>query len=279
MGWVLTVLIIDKAPHDLTRASIFAVLLDTTPDIEARQVQIWRRLGGEERLRLGFELSLFAQKLATAGARQAHSQSPSQASVSPDPVSDRATSIVPIKTLQQITQTLTKLGICYMLTGCCASNYHGAPRSTVDIDFLIVANAREIEGLLKLLPINDYRFDLATAIEAAQGQSAFHIIHNASGWKIELLFFGSTTFDEQRLQHRQQIMVEEASLFIESPESLVVSQLQWTKSGHSSRQIEDAAGILKLHGTSLDFDYIENWVNRLGLSSQWAAARKLAVLP
>jgi hypothetical protein len=95
-----------------------------------------------------------------------------------------------------------------MLTGCCASNYHGAPRSTVDIDFMIVANAGQIEGFLKLLPISEYRFDLATAIEATQAQSAFHIIHNASGWKIDLLFLGSTTFDEQRLQHRRQVMLE-----------------------------------------------------------------------
>lgn len=41
-------------------------------DIEARQVEIWRRMGGEQRLRLGFEISEAMKSLAKSRIRQEH---------------------------------------------------------------------------------------------------------------------------------------------------------------------------------------------------------------
>ncbi len=48
------------------------MLLDTTPDIEARQVEVWRRIGGEERVRLGFEMSQMVRNLTKARIRKEH---------------------------------------------------------------------------------------------------------------------------------------------------------------------------------------------------------------
>jgi len=48
------------------------MLLDTTPDIEARQVEVWRRIGGEERVRLGFEMSQMVRNLTKTRIRKAH---------------------------------------------------------------------------------------------------------------------------------------------------------------------------------------------------------------
>jgi len=48
------------------------MLLDTTPDIEARQVEVWRRIGGEERVRLGFEMSQMVRNLTKTRIRKEH---------------------------------------------------------------------------------------------------------------------------------------------------------------------------------------------------------------
>lgn len=40
--------------------------------MEARQVQVWRRMSGEQRLRLGFDMSLLARNLTRSGIRQQH---------------------------------------------------------------------------------------------------------------------------------------------------------------------------------------------------------------
>jgi hypothetical protein len=70
--------------------------------------------------------------------------------------------------------------------------------------------------------------------------------------------------------------VWEAPLYIASAEDIVVSKLEWAKLGESSRQIEDAAGILKLRREELDFPYVEKWVHELQLAVQWDRARQLA---
>lgn len=180
---------------------------------------------------------------------------------------------------RDITGLLDKLRIPYMLSGCCASNYHGAPRATTDIDFVIAASAAQIKEFLKFLPANEYEFDLPSAIEAAQSHSMVNMIHDPSGWKIDLLFHNQSDFNVEKLRRRMQVEIEGIPIFIESPEDVLLSQLQWTKNGGPWRQIEDAAGILKVAGDDLDFEYIQRWVGQLELRSQWSAANKFAVLP
>ena len=47
---------------------------------------------------------------------------------------------------------------------------------------------------------------------------------------------------------------------VATAEDSVVSKLEWSKLGASARQIEDAAGILRVQGESLNLGYIERWV-------------------
>jgi len=41
-------------------------------------------------------------------------------------------------------------------------------------------------------------------------------------------------------------------------------------------QIQDAAGILIVHGAQLDRQYVEKWVAELDLQEQWNTVRALA---
>ena len=61
-----------------------------------------------------------------------------------------------------------------------------------------------------------------------------------------------------------------------TPEDVELSSLEWAKLEVFGRQIEDAAGILKVRKDELDFPYIEKWVQQLGLMAQWSQARQLA---
>jgi hypothetical protein len=66
-------------------------------------------------------------------------------------------------------------------------------------------------------------------------------------------------------------------LTLAQPEDVLIAKLEWAKRGNSERQIEDAAGILKMQGGKLDRDYIEKWVQSLDLASEWHAALEKAV--
>jgi hypothetical protein len=49
---------------------------DTSPAAQALQLEIQRRMSGEQRMLLAFEMSLFARDLAKAGIRREHPEWP-----------------------------------------------------------------------------------------------------------------------------------------------------------------------------------------------------------
>lgn len=187
--------------------------------------------------------------------------------------------MIPADVFRQIVELLEQVGITYLLTGSWASNYYGAPRSTADIDFVVAATAAQIQEFLTLLPESEYYFDLPTAIDAAQRRSMFNIISDVTGWKIDLIFHKSGAFNEEKLRRRVKVDIEGVPVFATTAEDILLSKLEWAKMGESLRQIEDAAGILKVSGNQLDSAYLQKWIDQMHLEDQWAAARKAAGLP
>jgi hypothetical protein len=179
---------------------------------------------------------------------------------------------------RRISSLLEQSGIPYMLTGSFASSVYGMSRGSADIDFVIAADEPGIRRLLNQLPEKDFYSELNQALEACQSNSMFNVIDNVTGLKIDFIFVKTRNFSQEEFRRRQQATVWGVPLHIATPEDIVLSKLEWAKLGESSRQIEDAAGILKVRANELDHSYIEKWVNELGLTSEWARARQAAGL-
>ncbi len=95
---------------------------------------------------------------------------------------------------RRITTALEQAGVAYMLSGSFASAYHGAPRSTQDIDIVIAANPEQLRTFVQSLPSGEYYADLDAALEAHTRQSLFNVIDLATGWKIDLIIRKSRAF-------------------------------------------------------------------------------------
>jgi len=104
----------------------------------------------------------------------------------------------------------------------------------------------------------------------------FNVVDHVTGLKINFIFLKSRAFSHEEFGRRKRASVWEVPLYIATAEDVVIANLECEKLGKSSRQIEDAAGILKVRGTELDNSYIEKWVTELGLLSQWDDALRLA---
>jgi hypothetical protein len=63
---------------------------------------------------------------------------------------------------------------------------------------------------------------------------------------------------------------------VASPEDIIIAKLEWAKLGHSQRQIEDAAAVLRVQSETLDKTYLEKWISELQLNDQWDLARRAA---
>lgn len=178
--------------------------------------------------------------------------------------------------LHRITTHLEKCGIAYMLVGSFASSFHGALRSTQDIDLVIEASPEQLSTLIAALQREEYYAELDAALDALKHESLFNVIDNATGWKIDLIFRKSRGFDQEEFRRRRSAKLYDIQLFVASAEDVVISKLEWSKLGGSQRQIEDVAKVLAAQWKTLDQVYLSKWIKELELQEQWSAAKSSA---
>jgi hypothetical protein len=178
---------------------------------------------------------------------------------------------------RRILGAVESAGIPYMLTGSFASSYHGAPRATQDIDLVIAPERAQLHRLSILLPAPEFYMDESTALEAYDREGQFNVVDLATGWKADLIMRRSRTFSRTEFDRRTVVDFEGMRVPIATAEDVVLAKLEWAKLGESARQIEDAAGILRVRSSELDASYLERWVRDLGLEREWAAARRASV--
>jgi hypothetical protein len=183
------------------------------------------------------------------------------------------------KVLDRITAALDQAGVAYMLSGSFASAYYGTPRSTQDIDLVIVATPAQLQAFVRGLPSDQYYADMDAALDAHKRQSMFNVIDLETGWKIDLIICKSRAFSQEEFSRRKLVKLQDTTLFVATAEDVIIAKLEWSKLAQSQRQIEDVAAILATRGDSLNYPYLEKWVVELSLTNEWNASRLAAGLP
>jgi hypothetical protein len=157
---------------------------------------------------------------------------------------------------RKLQRALESAGIPYMITGSFASSAFGEPRASKDIDIVIAPNREQLIELLRHFPTEQYQAEEEEALEAFAHQSMFYIIDYSTGWRVDLILKKTRPFSNEEFSRR--------------------AELEWAKLGESQRQLEDAAGIIRVQSANLDTSYVERWVRELGLMEQWLAAKARA---
>lgn len=163
-----------------------------------------------------------------------------------------------------------------MLAGSFASTYHGHPRTTQDIDVVIDPTLVALLRFVDSLPPDQAYVDRATAIEAFHQRDMFNVIDLETGWKVDLILRKDRPFSRSEFERRQVIEWMDVRLFIVTAEDVVLSKLEWAQlCGGSERQMRDVAGVLEMHRGRLDVEYIESWLDVLGIRARWTAVNSV----
>ena len=164
----------------------------------------------------------------------------------------------------------------FMVTGSLASTLYGEPRSTVDVDIVVVLNGVSLPRLLAALPEDQYYVSEDSALDAIRRQGQFNIIDMETGWKIDLILRKRRPFSAVEFERRERRAVLGVQLPVCTAEDSVLSKLEWAKKGGGSeRQLRDVAGIVALQGDALDRAYIARWVGELEVAELWEAVSGL----
>jgi hypothetical protein len=177
--------------------------------------------------------------------------------------------------LRRIREALDSAGVPYMLTGSFASSLHGAPRVTHDVDVVIAPVLGSLLKLFQQFPVEQYYVDRDVALQAYATGGMFNVVDYSTGWKIDFIFRKPRPFSVEEFERRREQVLDGVSVFVASPEDVILAKLEWAKLGESERQLRDAAGILSSHESDLDLAYIEKWATSLEVTKYWERVKQL----
>lgn len=161
--------------------------------------------------------------------------------------------------LQLLASQFDAAGISYMVSGSVASGYHGQPRATYAIDFVVESSLEQLDRLLTGLSDRCY-VSASAARDAIAQRTQFNVIDLESGIKADLIIRKERPFSVEEFQRRSPAVISGVPVDIVTPEDCILSKLEWAQLGESQRQFHDALQVAQVLGRAgLDIAYLRRW--------------------
>lgn len=168
---------------------------------------------------------------------------------------------------------LGRAGVPYMLTGALAVNYHGAPRSTHDIDVVILMSPADITRIKGVLE-PDFLVDEESIKAALRENSMFNAIHDETGFKVDFWMLKLDEYDRARFSRRVQVSVLGVTMSLPTAEDVIISKLDWFRQSDVDKHYSDARGVYAVQKGTLDTAYIARWCEAKGLLDLWQGVER-----
>ncbi|MCE5266679.1 MAG: hypothetical protein LLG00_02180 [Planctomycetaceae bacterium] len=169
--------------------------------------------------------------------------------------------------LVDVLARLNRLGINYMLTGSMASNYWGIPRTTHDLDFVLVMKPEQVNLLVSAFD-TDFFIQPESVRSAFQPPFQFNVLDGQSALKADFWLLRADAFEQTAFGRRLQVNLFGISAWIASAEDIILHKLYWNKLNPSDRQLGDTAGVFAVQGSLLDLNYLRHWAAILHVQTE-----------
>ncbi len=242
-----------------------------------------RQLSIKQRVEMFVAHNLGVKKLSLAGVKMRHRDSPIEEirlhfaravlgdkfpfGFQPTGTDEKMWIQDSISLASELHSLFESINIPYFVSGGVASSIHGETRSTRDLDLVVQMQVSQINLLVTTLESAGF-YCPALAVEdlKLEKSSMLNITHTETIANADLYVTDNSPFAMSQMARRQLLDVEGISPFwVISPEDLVLQKLLWGSSSQSEKQWRDVLGILKLQKSGLDYGYIVEWAEYLGL--------------
>ena len=166
--------------------------------------------------------------------------------------------------LKLVTGRLDAAGIPYMLTGSIAAGYYARPRMTRDIDLVVEVTPADAERLAAAFT-PEFTLSVDAIRAAITRQSLFNLIHIEAVTKVDFVVRKDVPYRLEEFRRRRRMEVAGHSLWIVSPEDLILSKLAWAKTSRPEMQLRDVRQLLTAV-EALDVAYLDYWAERLAVT-------------
>jgi hypothetical protein len=169
--------------------------------------------------------------------------------------------------LVEVLGRLNAAGVDYMLTGSMASNYWGIPRTTHDLDFVLVLQPHQVDRLVSAFQAGFF-IQPESVRSAFRPPFQFNVIDEQSALKADFWLLREDAFEQAAFQRRLPVVLFGVSSWIATAEDIILHKLYWNLLTPSERQLGDAAGVYAVQHDSLDIGYLQRWAEHLNVQTQ-----------
>ena len=171
---------------------------------------------------------------------------------------------------------LESLGLTYCITGSVAAGIYGEPRTTYDIDVVLLLSVSELARFQSRFPEEEFYVppldSLLTEVRRPQ-RGMFNLLHHGSGYKADLFLAARDPLHTWALGHRRRKPYDEAFperdlLWVAPPEYVILRKLEYFRESSHEKHLRDVRYMLD-STPDLDQPFIDSQLARLGLQAQW----------
>lgn len=170
--------------------------------------------------------------------------------------------------LRVVCTYLNEERIDYVIVGGIAVMYHGVPRTTVDIDFIMRISDTESEGFIDYMNRNGFDVKIGDFLSLLKEGS--HCTVFTSEGLIRLDIQGVLSeFDALTLERAITVDFSGIEIRLAPPEDVLINKILFG----SEQDLRDALGIYSRKTSLLDFSYVEKTCALLGILEKWKRFR------
>jgi hypothetical protein len=174
-----------------------------------------------------------------------------------------------IDALAPVVAAFQTLQIRHYVGGSVASSFHGAARSTMDVDLVCEMTKDQIPQFLEQFDRNYYVSETAVR-EAVEGMSCFNLIHLPTSYKVDVFISRGRAFDRQSMARATLETLGESrsvTVPIATVEDSIISKLEWYRKTNetSERQWDDVSRLMRLLGSTIDRSYLREAAGSVGV--------------
>jgi hypothetical protein len=172
--------------------------------------------------------------------------------------------------LRMVASICENLHIQYFVTGSTATIVYGEPRFTNDIDTVVELPTSKAQAFCEMFDRKEFYLSEAAVLSAIKQRSQFNLIHPGSGLKVNFMVAAETDLNRSRMSRARDLPVLEGrTVKFASAEDAILMKLKYYQEGQSDKHIRDILSVLKIQNERIDYQYLDHWAGRLGVTTEW----------
>jgi hypothetical protein len=181
--------------------------------------------------------------------------------------------------VQPVVEVFESLGVTYRLGGSVVSSALGVPRSTLDVDLVCDMRPAHIAPFVARLE-HDYYVDADMIADAIRRRGSFNLVHLTTMLKVDVFVRKDDPWDvmafSRFVRKPLDVGANAREFDLTTAEDIILHKLAWYRlgGGVSERQWHDVLGVIAVQRSALDWSYLEQWADALGLRDLLERARQ-----